>query len=127
MKGNNQAKSIIQLSIDTFRLLSPTQQRNCLKNIVFSILQASLEVVSIATVIPLFYLLIDSTAPQNSSFLKSMVAITSSFSWSSILITVVMVFLIKNALALLLTHHQSHFIREISVSFSERLYHRFYQ
>ena len=127
MKGNNRAKSIIILSTETLRLLSPIQRKNFLKNVVFSIMQACLEAVSVAMVIPLFYLLIDSKAYQNASFLKIMVGITNLLSWSSILVIVVIVFLVKNMIALLLTSYQSHFIKDISVSFSEQLYYRFYQ
>ena len=127
MKGNSRAKSIILLSAETLRLLSPIQRKNFLKNVVFSILQACLEVVSVAVVIPLFYLLIDSKTSQNASSLKIMFGITNSFSWSSILIIVVIIFLAKNILALLLTSYQSHFIKDVSVSLSEQLYYRFYQ
>jgi ATP-binding cassette, subfamily B, bacterial PglK len=126
MKGKRQVKSIIQISRDTFGLLSRTQQKKGLKNLAFSILQAALEVLSAATIIPLFYLLIDNSIPQDSTLLQSMGHITDLFSWPSILIIIIIVFLCKNVISLLLIHNQSRFIKEISVSFSERLYRRFY-
>jgi ABC-type bacteriocin/lantibiotic exporter with double-glycine peptidase domain len=128
MKNTEQTTSFIHLTFKTFRLLSGNQRTNAIKIVGLSFIQASLEVLSVATVIPLFYFLIDSTAAHmDSSFLKTMIGVTSLFSGPTLLAIVVIAFLIKNILGLLFTFHQSQYIKEISVSFSEKLYQRFYQ
>ena len=127
MKSNGPISSLRMLSVETFRLLSPSQRKHFFKNLSFSIIQALLEVVSIATVIPLFYLLIDNTTSESLPFLKNSVRITNLFSWSSILMTVVIAFLVKNIITVGITSYQSHFIKDVSVTFSERLYYRFYK
>jgi ABC-type bacteriocin/lantibiotic exporter with double-glycine peptidase domain len=120
--------SVLQLGIQAFQLLSPKQRLYALKNIGCSFLQASTEVISLTAIIPLLYQLVNSQNNEQSSTLATHLAgLTASYAWQSILLIVILIFVAKNLIAFGLARYQSQFTHEISVSFSEKLYHRFFR
>lgn len=120
--------SFFKLTNDSFKLLSLTQRRGALRSVIFSTSQALLEVISVAAVIPLFYLIVSgNTNGYSSFFLKGAILHSTLFSWTSVLVTIIIVFALKNCISFFLTHYQSQFIKDVSVSFSKRLFERFYK
>jgi ABC-type bacteriocin/lantibiotic exporter with double-glycine peptidase domain len=128
MKNAKPANTFIKLSINTFRLLSPTQRTGALKNIIYSIIQASLEVISLTAIIPLFYQLVNfSKLDSNTTLLKHISTLTGSLSWYTVLALIVLLFILKNLAGLWLINRQFQFINQLYITFSEKFYHRFYR
>ena len=115
--------SLVELSALTLSLLSRSQRKEAIKNILLSILQASLEVLSVAAIIPVFLKLVDNTINIELPFLS----FVGSFPWPVIIVGIVIVFVIKNLISLWIAQFQSKFIHDIFISFSQELYQRFYQ
>lgn len=115
--------SFISLTRQTIGLLSEKQQVRALKNISFSLILALLEVISLGIAIPVFYHLINT--PDDKIALPVDIA-EISLSWSAVVCVLIMVFLIKNAIAIWLTHKQHHFANNLYTTYAEALYKRFY-
>ncbi|HEY8938503.1 MAG TPA: ABC transporter ATP-binding protein [Cyclobacteriaceae bacterium] len=129
MKSNRAAQSFFKLSIQTIRLLTPDQRKGAIKNIIFSFVVALLEVISLTAIFPLLYQIIKySQSPDTGSAItRYMNLLTSSLSWYTILIAVVILFLLKNITSLWAVRYQSRFVNKLYITFSEQFYQRFYR
>lgn len=107
--------------IQVWRLLSPRDRIATLKNSILSIILASLEVITLTAILPLFYQL--QNPPPNAA--AAMMKIPSeSLITTGILLA--LVFILKNVFAIWLQRHQLNFINRIYITFSGELYKRFF-
>jgi len=102
-----------------YRLLSRQQQFGALKSIAASTLQALLEIISLAAILPLLYQVVGSS--NQSSFIELYFP-----TWQSVVLTVIVVFVAKNILTLLLASYQAKFVNDVGLTMSENLYRRFF-
>jgi ATP-binding cassette, subfamily B, bacterial PglK len=115
-------KSFINLTAHAFKLLSLKQRLAAFKNILYSTAQALLEVLSITAIAPLLLQFDNKTT----SIISKHIVVPTSLSWQTILLIIVVIFIVKNFMGFWLAHHQAMFIHSVSLEFSEKLYHRFY-
>jgi ABC-type bacteriocin/lantibiotic exporter with double-glycine peptidase domain len=108
---------------NAFSLLPQNDRRRAITSVLFTILQASLDVFSLAAIIPIFYAFFATT--EISFFNISVTQLKTH--WQLMLTLIVVTFAIKNFLGLWLARSQANFLSDISVSLSEKLYRQFYQ
>ncbi|HEY9004765.1 MAG TPA: ABC transporter ATP-binding protein [Ohtaekwangia sp.] len=113
--------------LQVLRLLSDEQRTSFSKHILFSIVLALFEVFSLTSVLPLLFYLIHPTGSKSATgIVGHILSLTDSVSWITLLICVLILFLIKNIAGVWQTNSQLKFLNELYLSFSERIYHRFY-
>jgi ABC-type multidrug transport system fused ATPase/permease subunit len=115
------SKLFLPFFIQVWKLLSPRDRIATLKNSMLSIILASLEVITLTAILPLFYKLEN---PPHNATATLMKIPSESLITTGILLA--LVFIIKNVFAIWLQRHQLHFINRIYISFSEELYKRFF-
>ena len=120
MKNKRRPLSLIKLSIQAYNLLSTKQQAKFIRNIIGSVTQACLEVVSLTAIIPLFFGII---SDRGFSFLNNL---KLTLNWQITVLSIVLIIFFKNLISLWLNRNQLKFIHEIFIEFAEQLYHRFY-
>jgi ABC-type multidrug transport system fused ATPase/permease subunit len=108
---------------DPFSVLSQKQRSRAIRSVIYTLLQACLDVFSLAAVIPVFHALF--TPPSE----YPIFIFTANFNqhWKEILAIIIVLFAIKNILGLILARRQSNFISEVAVSLTEKLYRQFFQ
>jgi ATP-binding cassette, subfamily B, bacterial PglK len=120
--ASNQAISFAQLTRDTFTLLSPEQRQRALRNVGSSLLQALLEVISITAVIPVLLAFLQQ---ESLEFLK--IPVSTTLNWQTLLGIIILIFIVKNALSLVLTHYQFRFVHDVFIALSQQRYENFYK
>jgi ATP-binding cassette, subfamily B, bacterial PglK len=119
MQSNS--RSFISITAQVWKLLSPGDRIGTLKNSVLSIFLASLEVLTLTAILPLFYQLQNSSSNPAGALIK-----IPSGSLVTTAILLALAFIIKNVFALWLQRHQLNFINRIYITFSSELYKRFF-
>jgi ABC-type multidrug transport system fused ATPase/permease subunit len=115
------SKSFMSFLIQVWKLLSPRDRIATLKNSFLSIILASLEVITLTAILPLFYQLQNQPSDTAAPVMK-----IPSESLITIGILLALVFIIKNVFAIWLQRHQLNFINRIYITFSGELYKRFF-
>ena len=118
--------TISSISRQTFKLIPNDQRSRLLRNVVFSIILAGLEVISLAVIFPLLQMLINDSK-STSLLLKDLDLSSETIHWAIPLVVVVGLFVIKNIFAIWHTHRQSRFLDQLYVGFAEKIYQQFYR
>jgi ABC-type multidrug transport system fused ATPase/permease subunit len=119
MQSNS--RSFISITVQVWKLLSPAGRIGTLKNSILSIFLASLEVLTLTAILPLFYQLQNPSSNPAGAMMKIP---SGSLVTTSVLLA--LAFVIKNVFALWLQRHQLNFINRIYITFSSELYKRFF-
>ena len=107
-----------------FQVLTPLQARQTIIRVLLTLLLATLDVFSLAAIIPVFYALFPSS--QELIFLNISTDVLNAH-WEFVLLVIVVLFVLKNFLALKLTKTQFDFLNEVALSLTEKLYRQFYR
>jgi ABC-type multidrug transport system fused ATPase/permease subunit len=124
MSKPSRSLSLVTLGREISSLLSADQRLKVTGHVIFSILQALAEVVSLALVLPLFYQLV-----SNSQGSVAFGFLTGDYTlqyWPVIVALVVGMFLIKNITGIWLVQRQLNFLNGLYLSLSERIYRNFF-
>ena len=110
--------------VNPFQILTQSQRRQAIIMVLLTLLQALLDIFSLAAIIPVFYALFSS---NRELIFLDVSAETLNANWQFILLAIIALFAIKNFLTLRLARRQSDFISNIAVSLTEKLYRQFYR
>jgi ABC-type bacteriocin/lantibiotic exporter with double-glycine peptidase domain len=109
------------------KLLSRKQVGEALQHIIVVSLLACLEVFSIAVIFPILHSLMGVPSSQShSAFISKSYSVGGSMDWAIILAAVVLIFLLKNLLAIWQAYRQAKFLDRLYLDFVNRIYQIFF-
>jgi ATP-binding cassette, subfamily B, bacterial PglK len=122
MEGSG--KSFIDNCVLAYELLPLNERSKAARNIGYSIVLASLEVLSISLIFPLLYVELSSAKrlPLSGKFLN----LFQSVEWTGLLALLILVFVVKNSVAVIITRKQSTFLNQLYLQYSEKTFHEYY-
>ncbi|RMF56711.1 MAG: ABC transporter ATP-binding protein [Calditrichaeota bacterium] len=114
-----------------FALLNPRHQRKIFLLIGFILTNATLEVVSLASILPFIVLLLNPAlikeAPYIQTIYESFPVEQNPLFWVVLVGMLSLLFLLKNGAQIALTHYQSRFIYDVATNLSQREYEKFFR
>jgi len=119
----NQFKASRQTVMRVFKLLNKPQKKDFIIQIVYSLLLAGFEIISVAAVIPLLFKLSNDDNYQNNKIPETIL----SLDYTLLFTFVIIAFITKNIISLIIIREQSNYVSRIGLSLSKSLFSRFYQ
>ncbi len=112
-------------------ILSYRHQRKFIFTIIFVIVNALLDVFSLASIIPLLLVILDGSVIHRNPLLANLFAafgFSSDISFiSALLVAILFLFILKNIVAIAIIYYQSRFIYDVATEVAEREFIRYFQ
>jgi ATP-binding cassette, subfamily B, bacterial PglK len=117
-------KSFIDNCTLAFEMLPLKERRKAFTNVGYSIILALFEVLSISLIFPLLY--VELSSAKNVPIPGKFLNLLQSVEWTGLIVLLILIFIIKNSIAVIITRKQSSFLNRLYLQYSEKTFHEYY-